>query len=391
MGEQASAYALPPVTVFPDATRPHPMPCLGAGARAEAGRLAAVLAAVPAFGTAALRASGLRAAARAAAGLVRALPAADALTDTDGLPVRSPVQGYFRVRTAALTAGQAAHQAAQVIHRGLADLCEVPLSGSDIVRETAAMRQVVVDLAGSEESPQGTGDRSGESGESAPAAPGTGPRWQEEMWLSRWITGHHVHVLFNVYATITLRQAVERLRGGAVREAIARIDRTTVYVQGFAAARAHAAALPSDFYNTTVRPTMVPTVVPVPLSGGMHVEYREYRDAIGELVEALPDAIEDLAPREPDLAFAREALLEADLIEAERHVCLVEPVVGAERSLIQPPATTDNAVSVLRLMRHVRAARIASLVRFGDHLVATAVQHRREGGDGAATPGRALE
>ncbi|MFD9406496.1 hypothetical protein ACFWBN_05635 [Streptomyces sp. NPDC059989] len=95
----------------------------------------------------------------------------------------------------------------------------------------------------------------------------------------------------------------------------------------------------------------------------MPVEYRQYRNAIDELLEVLPEPIEDLALREPGLAFAREALLEGDLIEAERHVCLVEPVVGSERSLVQPPATMDNAVSVLRLMRHVRAAKAAPFVR----------------------------
>ncbi|WP_159053094.1 hypothetical protein [Streptomyces regalis] len=181
----------------------------------------------------------------------------------DGLPSKSPVQSYFRVRTAALTAEQAARQAASVIHRGLMDLCEAPLSGSDIARETAAMRQVVLDLAGI------TGHRVRAvewSGGTPDALSGQEPRSQEEMWLARWIIGHQVHVLFNVYATIVLRAAAERLRTGAVREAIHRLVRATVYVQGFAAARAHAAGLPADFYNTAVRPTMVPTVVSVPLT-----------------------------------------------------------------------------------------------------------------------------
>lgn len=385
MTDQVSSYALPPVAAFCEPTQPHPMPCLEGEARTGAVRLAAELAAIQPFGTTAERASGLRAASLAAAGLVRALPTEDALVDTDGLPVRSPVQSYFRVRTAALTAGQAAHQAALVIHRGVADLCEAPLSGSDIARETAAMRQVVVDLLGGEEGLVGPVEQGDEAGDTLWERVA---RRQEEMWLSRWINGHHVHVLFNVYATIALREAVERLREGAVREATTQLARTTVYVQGFAAARAHAAALPSDFYNTTVRPTMVPTVVPVPLSGSMHMEYRAYRNTIDELFEVLPDPIEELALREPGLAFAREALLEADLIEAERHVCLVEPVVGSERSLVQPPATMDNAVSVLRLMRHVRAAKVARFVRFGDHLVAAGARLQREGGDSAAPAGR---
>ncbi|WP_159053093.1 hypothetical protein [Streptomyces regalis] len=119
----------------------------------------------------------------------------------------------------------------------------------------------------------------------------------------------------------------------------------------------------------------------------MHVEYRAYRKSIDEVLEVLPDPMEDLALREPELAFAREALLEADLIEAERHVSLVEPVVGSARSLVQPPATMDNAVSVLRFMRHMRAARIAPLVRFGDHLVAEGVRRQQEEGADAARHG----
>jgi len=138
----------------------------------------------------------------------------------------------------------------------------------------------------------------------------------------------------------------------------------TTYVPGFAPApapapaRAHAAALPSDFYNLVVRPT----VVPVPLSGKMHVEYQLYRERANELLDVLPNPINELALPEPELAFARGELLQADLIEAER--------VGNARSLIQPPRTSENAGAVLRRMRHRRAAQLERLLRFGDHLVA---------------------
>ncbi|MBH1934282.1 hypothetical protein I5Q34_08230 [Streptomyces sp. AV19] len=337
-------------------------------ARTLAVKLASALTAVPAFGTVQARTAALRAAACAAHALTSALPATGTVTAAESLPAKSAVQSYFRVRTAELGAGQAAHQAAGVIHRGLVDLCDAPLAGSDIARETAAMRQVALDLLGQETFP--------EEATNAAAEPGTGPgedpvdgiRRPEDMWLARWITGHHIHVLFNVYATFALREAVRRLREGQWPQSTALLHRATVYVQGFPAARAHASALPADHYATAVRPTMVPTVVPVPLSGAMHVEYRAYRDAVGELIAALPEPVETLALRAPELAFAREALLESDLVEAERHVCLVEPVVGSARSLVQPPATTDNAVSVLRAMRHQRAVAIAPYVRFKDSL-----------------------
>ncbi|MFE2561850.1 winged helix-turn-helix domain-containing protein [Streptomyces sp. NPDC059352] len=58
-----------------------------------------------------------------------------------------------------------------------------------------------------------------------------------------------------------------------------------------------------------------------------------------------------------------------------------EPVVGSERSLVQPPATMDNAVSVLRLMCHVRAAKAAPFVRFGDHLVEAGARFQQKNGD----------
>ncbi|MGA5063706.1 hypothetical protein ACPB9E_07950 [Streptomyces exfoliatus] len=182
--------------------------------------------------------------------------------------------------------------------------------------------------------------------------------------------------MFNVYATIALRQAIEQLREGMMHEATAHLARTTVYVQGFAPAGRTPQPCPPTSTTPPSAPSC-PTVVPVPLSGSMHVEYRQYRDAVDELLEVLPESIEDLARHEPGLAFAREALLEADLIEAERRVTLVEPVVGSERSLVQPPATMDNAVSVLRPMRHVRAAKAACLVRFGDHLVAAVARPSR--------------
>jgi hypothetical protein len=227
------------------------------------------------------------------------------------------------------------------------------------------MRQVVVDLAGTDGEPAVEFDGDDGQIEAVPASS------QRQVWLSRWIVGHHVHVLLNVYATIALQEAIALLRAGDAHRATRKLATVTTYVQGFAPARAHAATLPADFYNVVVRPTMVPTVVAVPLSGKMHVEYQLYRKRVNELLAVLPEPVNELALPEPELAFAREELLEADLIEAERHVCLVEPVVGNERSLIQPPRSSENAVAVLRRMRHRRAAQYEPFLRFGDHLVAS--------------------
>lgn len=364
----ASRFALPPVAVFCDPSEPHALPCLGVDARDHAHRVSAALAAIPAFGGPAERDAALRGAARATADLVRCLSRDADPVDGDALPTRSHVQGYFRVRTTALSAAQAALHAALVIESALADLRNAPLAGSDLARETTAMRQVVVDLAGSEGEQVVVADPDDGQIEAVPESS------QREVWLSRWIVGHHVHVLLNVYATIALQEAIALLRAGRTHEATHKLTTVTTYVKGFAPSRAHAATLPSDFYNVVVRPTMVPTVVQVPLSGKMHVEYQLYRKRVDELLQVLPEPVNDLALPEPELAFAREELLDADLIEAERHVCLVEPVVGNERSLIQPPRSSENAVAVLRRMRHRRAAQYEPFLRFGDHLVASVPQ-----------------
>jgi hypothetical protein len=370
--------ALPPVAVFCDPGEPHALPCLGDAAREHADRVNAALAAVPAFGGPGERDGALRVAARETGALVRCLSRDADPVDGEQLPTRSHVQGYFRVRTTALTAAQAALHAGLVIESAIADLRNAPLAGSDLARETAAMRQVVVDLAGSEgdEHAVEIGDDADGRIEAVPASA------QRQVWLSRWIIGHHVHVLLNVYATIALQEAIALLRAGDTHRATRKLATVTTYVQGFAPARAHAATLPSDFYNVVVRPTMVPTVVAVPLSGKMHVEYQLYRKRVDELLDVLPEPVNELALPEPELAFAREELLEADLIEAERHVCLVEPVVGNERSLIQAPRSSENAVAVLRRMRHRRAAQYEPFLRFGDHLVAS-IDHPADRARGA--------
>lgn len=366
--DPALGVAMPPVAVFCDPDQPHALPCLAGAALDAAHGTAAALAAIPAFGGPAERDAGLRAAGHATAALLQCLSRQADPVDGEALPTRSPVQGYFRVRTTTLSAPQAALHAALVIFSAIADLRNAPLAGSDIARETAALRQVVVDLAGSPG--ESTNEIEHDRGEIDVMPEAT----QRQVWLARWIIGHHVHVLLNVYATMALQEAIALLRARELHLATHKLTTVTTYVQGFAPARAHAATLPSDFYNVVVRPTMVPTVVPVPLSGKMHLEYQLFRARVTELLEVLPGPVNDLALVEPELAFAREELLEADLIEAERHVCLVEPVVGNERSLIQAPRSTENAVAVLRRMRHQRAAQFEPFLRFGDHLVAGAAK-----------------
>jgi hypothetical protein len=136
--------------------------------------------------------------------------------------------------------------------------------------------------------------------------------------------------------------------------------------------------VPAAFYQQTLRPTMLPPLTEAPLSGRMHMEYQSYRRRLSALLQALPDSGAVLATRQPRLALARERLLEADLVEAERHVTSVEPLVGDARSLIQTNKSVDNAVSVLRRIRHARAGAVAPFVRFPDRLMFDHQQARPE-------------
>ncbi|MFD9595529.1 hypothetical protein ACFWA9_22670 [Kitasatospora sp. NPDC059973] len=285
----------------------------------------------------------------------------------EDVPAESTSQSYFRVREVELSDQQAALHGALVIHRGLDDLCEAPLSGADLALEVAGMRQAVLDLTG--------------------AAPGAAPEPVlplivpepgegtplESVWNARWLIGHQVHVLFNVCAAVAVTDAARHLRDGDVATALLRLADATVYVRAFPAAMNHASTIPAAYYMAEIRRTMAPPSTDVPLSGRQHRGYKLFRAAMKDLLTVLPDSYEQLASQETELADARGALLEADIVDAERHITLAYSMVHLRRSIAQRPEGPDNAVAELRLMRHRRAAQYASLIRFGDHYIADAV------------------
>ncbi|MFD4658757.1 hypothetical protein ACFWP2_24355 [Kitasatospora sp. NPDC058444] len=285
----------------------------------------------------------------------------------EDVPAESTSQSYFRVREVELSDQQAALHGALVIHRGLADLCEAPLSGADLAQETAGMRLAVLDL---------TGTVPGAGPEPAPLAavsePGSGPSL-ESVWSARWLIGHQVHVLFNICAAVAVADATRHLRHGGADAALARLADATVYVRGFPAAMNHASTIPVDHYMAAIRQTMAPPSTDIPLSGRQHRGYKLFRAAMKDLLTVLPDSYDQLADWSPELADARGALLEADIVDAERHVTLAYSMVHLRRSIAQRPEGPDNAVAELRLMRHRRAAQYAPLIRFGDHYIADAV------------------
>ncbi|WP_405757947.1 MULTISPECIES: hypothetical protein [unclassified Streptomyces] len=315
------------------------------------------------------RALVLRQTAAAAGELAAALSALAPAVAGEGMPAESTSQSFFRVREVELSDQQAALHGVLVIHRGLEDLCDAPLSGADLALEVAGMRQSVLDLTGA--APIADLD-------SVPpvAVPEPGAEASlESVWSARWLIGHQVHVLFNVCAAVAVAvaDATRHLRHGDVDAALLRLADATVYVRGFPGAMTHASTIPADYYMAAIRRTMAPPSVDIPLSGRQHRGYKLFRTAMKDLLSVVPDSYEHLAARAPELAEARGALLEADIVDGERHVTLAYSMVHLRRSIAQKPEGPDNAVAELRLMRHRRAAQYAPLIRFGDHYIADAV------------------
>ncbi|WP_020552091.1 hypothetical protein [Embleya scabrispora] len=340
---------------------------LGTRVDAEAKRTARVLGGLATHARPVERTVALRQAALAAGELVAALSALAPAVAGEGLPAESISQSFFRVREGELSDQQAALHGVLVVHRGLEDLCEAPLSGADLALEAAGMRQSVLDL---------TGAAPGDGPDSVPPVVVPGPAAGESLenvWSARWLIGHQVHVLFNVCAAVAVADATRHLRHGDGDAALLRLADATVYVRGFPAAMTHASTVPADYYMTAIRHTMAPPSVDVPLSGRQHRGYKLFRAAMKDLLSVVPDSYEQLAARAPELAEARGALLEADIVDGERHVTLAYSMVHLHRSIAQKPEGPDNAVAELRHMRHRRAARYASLIRFGDHYIADAV------------------
>lgn len=311
--------------------------------------------------------------------------------DIDAL---SAVQAYFRIRAAPLDRVQCAAQVARVAALTLEDLRWAPLAGSDLERICTGLRLTIIDVLELRDQSDGGlsgGPLDGDDEIAGAAASGDD---LHTLWFRRWILGHHLHALFNVMGTVALRSAVAALSVGDAAAAAACIARATTYVEAYPAARAYTLALPASFYNSALRPSMMPPLVEVPLSGKMHVEYQRYRQQLESLLAALPAGIRELARVQPSLALAREALLEADLLDSQRHSSLVEPHVGTQKSLVQNVRTKENAVSMLRAIHNRRAARFAKYLRYpespGESMAGHASRRPDEGTESAVAPSRAL-
>jgi hypothetical protein len=279
----------------------------------------------------------------------------------------SPVHAYFGVRQGRLSAEEHAGHAAAILFRSLADTRYARIDVNDLCAEVGAIVAVLERFAGSE--------AEGVYAE-AWAPPDARPSYEPAgRGLERWVLVHHEFFLLNLCAAAAVAAAAGSIRRGADDTPVL-LREACVYVRGFTAAMAHSGAFSAGFYEEVVRPTMQPPATPFALTGAFQPEHASYRAAVGDLLEACPEPFGVLAHDDRELALARDELLEADLVDIERHALIAAALVGPAPSLVQGEESPENAVGTLRRMRDERAVRYARLMRFGGRSAARLVAAR---------------
>jgi hypothetical protein len=271
-----------------------------------------------------------------------------------------PVHKYFGVVARPLTTHEHFAQTTTIFFRVLADLRDALLDINEIYAELAAIEAILKRIH--EPLPFEVGQTQAGSSVRQYEPSGDG--------LERWIVVHHAYFLMNVHAASCVNQAA-RIAESDQALAASLLEEASVYVRGFSAAMMHSAAVPSSYYGDVIRPTMHPPAVPVVLTGTMQPEHASYRAALETFLHACGEPFLELVQKNRALALARDHLLDADLLDIEKHTCVASALVGNEHSLIQNEDSPGNAVSALRRMRHERAARYCPLMRFGDAAVAS--------------------
>ncbi|MGW2046981.1 hypothetical protein ACWCPF_17635 [Streptomyces sp. NPDC001858] len=280
------------------------------------------------------------------------------LKAVDSLPPIVPNHAYFGVRTAPIDDARLVSEVTTIIARTLVDLREARLDLNDRAAEVRAMRHLLEGLAPDDGAPAPQ-----QGARAMPYVPG-----KDE--LTRWIVTHHFYFVLNLAAADAVSRAITALsngdRDGDRPAATAALREAVVYVRGFTAAMMHSGDMSAPCYDAEVRPTMAPPAVPVALTGRTQPEHRAYRKAMRALVRACPEPFAELAAANSELARARDALLEADLLDIERHVIVTAALVGDDSSIVQDHDSAESAIATLRTMRHTRAETYRDLMRFGD-------------------------
>ncbi|MDG4860907.1 hypothetical protein P8605_22525 [Streptomyces sp. T-3] len=278
--------------------------------------------------------------------------------DTVSLKPIVPHHIYFGIRTAPLDDPYLVSEVTTVSARILADMRHARLGLNDRAAEVSSMARLLESL---------------DPGYGAPAphpsaaSAGTGtvyaPGHDE---LTRWIIAHHFYLLLTLAAADSVSRAVTALKEGERDTALDALHEAAMHVRGFTAAMVHAGDMSAPCYGARVRPTMQPPALSEALSGGTMPEPRAFRKAMRGLVKVSCKPFDMLITTDPELALARDALLEADLINIERHVIVAADQVGTDSSIVRHDPDAESAVASLRMMRHARAVAYRDLMRFGD-------------------------
>ncbi|MCZ4096424.1 hypothetical protein G3I60_27880 [Streptomyces sp. SID13666] len=267
-----------------------------------------------------------------------------------------PNHEYFGVRTAPVDDARLVSEVTTIIARTLRDLRDARLDLNDQAYEVHAMAKILEGLA-----PRDAAAPSGgtPTGGRSPYVPGNDE-------LTRWVITHHFYFVLNLAAAEAVSRAAAGLVDGDRDAAFDALQEAIAYVRGFTAAMIHSGDMSAPCYDAKVRPTMQPPAVPVALTGRTQPEHKAFRKAMRNLVKVSAQPFAELAATDPELALARDALLEADLQDIERHISVTAGLVGDDRSIVQGEASAESAVGVLRTMRHSRAELYRDLMRFGD-------------------------
>jgi hypothetical protein len=293
--------------------------------------------------------------------------------DTASLVPIVPNHEYFGVRTAPLEDERLLAEVSTIIARALADLRHARVSLYERAAIALAMTRILGGLTADPSGPaadDADADETTSAGTGAePAAgPASGPYMPEAGELTRWIVTHHFYFVLNLAAADTVSRGLAALRDDDRDTALALIREATVYVRGFTAAMMHSGDMSAPCYDAEVRPTMCPPAVPAALTGRTQPEHKAFRRAMKNLVKEWGEPFGKLAAADLELAAARDALLEADMQDIERHIVVTAALVGDDSSIVAGDESAESAVAVLRMMRHMRAVTYRDLMRFGDKI-----------------------
>ncbi|MFF5333241.1 hypothetical protein [Streptomyces sp. NPDC013181] len=279
--------------------------------------------------------------------------------DATALTPIVPNHTYFGVRTAPIDDARLVSEVTVIVARALADLRIARVS----LNQQAAVVLAMVHIL------RGLDPQDAERDPASPETPaGPAPVTPEQDELTRWVITHHFYFVLNLAAADSVRRALAAHRDGETAAAGEALREAAVYVRAFTAAMIQSGDMSAPCYDAEVRPTMAPPAVPVALTGRTQPEHKAFRKAMRTLAQTWTESFDKLAADAPEVALARDALLEADLQDIEQHVTITAALVGDDTSIIQSDEAAGSAIAMLRTMRHTRAEQYRPLMRFGDNV-----------------------